>query len=116
MTDERDPQLQALFDAASRNTANDAFVTRVMADIDMARRRTVLGWLAFGILMAPVAWWLSAPITSLFDLVAQLLPERLVAVEEGWLAQLTAPANSAAGVAGLLIFAGWMFYRKILSR
>jgi len=115
MMDERDPGLLALFDSASRAHEDDAFVTRVMADINTLRRRSVIGWLVFGIIMAPVAWWLSTPITSVLDLASQLLPDSLIVVEEQWMAQLLAPVNGVSGVVGLTILVGWWFYRKIFG-
>ncbi len=115
MTDERDPGIQALFDSASRVGEDDAFIARAMAEIDGTRHRTVIGWIIFGVIMAPVAWWLSEPIMSTFDLAAQLLPDRLVAVEHDWAAQLLAPVNSVAGIMGLAFLGAWMAFRKISS-
>lgn len=115
MTDERDAGIQALFDSASRVGEDDAFIARAMAEIDGTRRRTVIGWIIFGVIMAPVAWWLSEPIMSTIDLAAQLLPDRLVTLERAWVAQFLAPVNSAGGVVGILFLAGWAFYRKLFS-
>ncbi len=115
MTDERDPRLQALFDSARQIELDDAFVERVMADVDRARRRTVIGWIVAGVLLLPIASWIYGPIMTTFDIAAQLLPGQLVSVEGDWMAQLLAPVNSAAGIAGLLFVAGWWFYRKIFA-
>ena len=113
MTDQRDPGLQALFDAAPAAPASDAFVRQVMADIDRLRRRTVVGWILAGVLLAPVAWWLTRPVISAFYLAAKLMPDSLFTIETAWLEQLLAPVNSVTGVAGLLFLAGWLFFRKI---
>ena len=60
MTNDRDPVLQALFDAAPRASANTEFVARVMADIDKQRQKTIFGWVAAAVLLVPVIWWFSA--------------------------------------------------------
>jgi hypothetical protein len=113
MTDDRDPGLQALFDAAPRASANHEFVARVMADIDRKRHRTIIGWAAAAMLLVPAIWWLSSPIVTMMNLVTRLMPTTLIEVESDLLAQLVAPVNSVAGVGGLLFLAAWMFYRKI---
>ena len=115
MTDARDPGLQAMFDSAREDTADEAFVTRVMADVEKSQRRTVISWVFAGLLLAPVAWWLSTPLLGAVDLATQLLPDTLIAVEEGLLAQLLAPVNSVAGAVGLAFLGAWVAYRKISS-
>lgn len=115
MTDERDPGLQAMFEAAREDTADEAFVARVMADVEKGQRRTVIGWVIAGLLLAPLAWWLSAPLLGAIDLASQLLPESLVVVEEQWLTQLLAPVNSVAGAVGLVFLVAWAAYKKISS-
>ncbi|NOR35922.1 MAG: hypothetical protein GQ577_04160 [Woeseiaceae bacterium] len=115
MTDARDPGLQAMFDTAREDTADEAFVARVMADVEKGQRRTVISWVFAGLLLAPVAWWLSTPLLGAVDLATQLLPDTLVAVEGQWLAQLFAPVNSVAGIAGLSFLVAWALYRKISS-
>ena len=115
MTDARDPGLQAMFDRARGDTANEAFVARVMADVEKGQSRTVISWVVAGLLLAPVAWWLSTPLLSAVDLATQLLPDTLIEVEEQWLAQLFAPVNSVAGIAGLSFLVVWALYRKISS-
>jgi hypothetical protein len=115
MTDERVPGLQAMFDAARKETADEAFVARVMAEVEKGQRRTVIGWIIAGLLLAPVAWWLSTPLIGMVELASQLLPDSLITVEEEWLAQLLAPVNSIAGVVGLAVLGAWLAYRKISS-
>lgn len=115
MTDEREPGLLALFESANKAGGDNAFVARVMADIEGTRRRTVIGWIVAGLLFTPLVWWLSGPVTDTLVVVGELLPDSLFTVEQELLAQLLAPVNSAAGIAGLLFLAGWLFYRKIFS-
>jgi len=115
MTDAPDTRLQAIFDAAREGTADETFVAQVMADIDKIQQRTVIGWVVGGLLLAPVAWWLSTPLLSVIDLASQLMPDSLIAVEEQWLAQILAPVNGVSGIVGLTFLAGWWFYRKIIG-
>ena len=114
MTDDRDPGLQALFDAAPRAAASREFVDRAMAGIDSQRHRIVFGWVAAAALALPVIWWLSGPVVTTLNLAARLMPQSLVEVEADWLGQVIAPVNSVTGVAGLLFLAVWLFYRKFI--
>ena len=86
-----------------------------MADVEKGQRRTVISWVFAGLLLAPVAWWLSTPLLSVIDLASQLMPDSLIAVEEQWLAQILAPVNGVSGIVGLTFLAGWWFYRKIIG-
>ena len=113
MTDDRNPGLQALFDAARPADADSALVERVMAEIERDRRRTVLGWVAAGLLLVPVGWWLSGPATRIVSLAAQLMPRSLIEVETAWLAALTAPINSVSFLVGMAFLVAWRFVWKL---
>ena len=115
MTDARDPGLQAMFDSAREDTADEAFVARVMGDVEKGQRRTIISWIVAGLLLAPVAWWLATPLLGAIGLATRLLPDTLITVEEGLLAQLLAPVNSVAGAVGLAFLGVWAAYRKIKS-
>ncbi len=115
MTDEKDPGLQALFEAAPVASQSDAFAEHVMAGIDRQRRRTVLGWALTGLALAPVTWWLSGPVVTTISLASRLMPDSIFEIESAWLDQLLAPVNSGAGVAGLLFIIAWWLFRKIRS-
>jgi len=115
MTDDRQSGLQALFDAARNELDDDAFVTQVMTQVDSLRHRTMLGWIVGGLVLILVGWWLSRPLIGAVNLATQMLPKSLVVVEEQWMAELLAPVNSIAGVAGLLFLGAWVAYRKIFS-
>ena len=114
MSDNRDPGLQALFDAAPRASANSEFSARVMADIDKQRHKTILGWAAAASLLLPVIWWFTGPVVATLNFAAQLMPDSIVDFESDLMGQIFAPVNSVAGVAGLLFLAGWIFYRKVV--
>ena len=115
MTDDRNPGLQALFDAARPTETDKAFVERVMAEIEKGRRRTVFGWIAAGVLLAPVAWWLTGPVMDIVRLATQLMPDSLIEVETTWLAQLAAPINSVGFIAGMVFLVAWRFFWKLRS-
>lgn len=115
MTDERDPGIQALFDAAPGATVSGEFVTRVMTGVDTQRRRTVMAWIVAAMLAIPVLYWLSGPVIGAVNLANRLMPEPLVTVEASWLAQLFAPLNSVAAVTGIVLLGLWWLYRKIFS-
>ncbi|MDJ0814314.1 MAG: hypothetical protein QNJ23_11335 [Woeseiaceae bacterium] len=113
MTDDRHPGLQALFDAARPPDANSMLVEKVMAKIEQDRRRTMLGWIVAGVVLIPIAWWLSAPVVQIVGLAAQLMPSSLIEVETTWLAQITAPINSVSFVVGMTFLVAWRFFWKL---
>lgn len=115
MTDDRNPGLQALFDEARPADTDGAFVERVMTEIERDRRRTMLGWLLAGLLLVPLAWWLTDPIIGVMNLTAELLPDSLIEIETTWLAALAAPINSIAGIAGLAFLLAWRLFWKLRS-
>lgn len=112
MKDQRDPVLQALFDAAPRASAGADFVAGVMRDIDRQRRRALIGWLALALALVPVGWWLSAPVIGTLEIAARLMPDSLIDIETAWLDQLLAPVNSVTGILGLLFLFVWVVVRK----
>ena len=108
MTDEKDPGLRALFDAAPRATGNDAFVAGVMRQIDRQRQRTVLAWIIAGLAMLPISCGVSGPVIKIAELASRLMPDSLIHVETAWLEQMVAPINSVTGVLGLVfLLVGW---------
>jgi hypothetical protein len=113
MTYDSDPVLQALFDAAPRATADDAFVSHVMRQIDRQRQRTVFAWIIAGVAMLPIGWWLSGPIVKSIELAARLMPDSLISIETVWLEHMLAPVNSVTGVVGLVFLFVWWLVRKV---
>ena len=109
MTDDRHPGLQALFDAARPPDANSMLVEKVMAKIEQDRRRTMLGWIVAGVVLIPIAWWLSAPVVQ----IAGGAEVWGVEVETTWLAQITAPINSVSFVVGMTFLVAWRFFWKL---
>ncbi len=115
MTDERDPTLQKLFDVASQDMSDTAFVDEVMLRIDKLRRRVVIVWAAAGLLLLPVGWLLAAPLQDTVLLLSQILPKSLVELDEGLAAQMFAPINSFSAIAAVAILGSRVLYKKVFS-
>ena len=115
MSEQRDPQLEALFDAAREDLQNDAFVASVMADVERRKRRAVLTRLIIAVGLVPVAWIVVGPIVSTVNLVSEALPVSLVELNNEWLRQLLAPVNSIAGVVALAMVLALKLYRRITA-
>lgn len=117
MTNERDPRLEALFDAAREELAGKEFAADVMARIGHLRRRTLMGWAAAAVLLLAGAWLVSGPVTSAVSLITRLLPQSLVEIEasDQLFGQLLAPINSVAAVVALGMFVLRFAYKKIFG-
>ena len=117
MTDERDSRLEALFDAAREELSGENFAAAVMARVDHLRRRTLIGWATFAVVLLAGAWLLSGPLIGAVGLVTQLMPQSLVEMEVGnqLFAQMLAPINSVAGAVALGAFVLWIAYKKIFG-
>lgn len=115
MSNERDPRLEALFDAAREEPPGEDFAADVMTRIGRLRRQTLTGWAAIVIVLLAGAWLLSGPVTNAVSLVTQLLPQSLVEIDAGnqLLAQLLAPINSVAAVVALALFVLCFAYKKM---
>ena len=117
MTDERDPRLEALFDAAREELSGEQFGAGVMARIDRSRRRALTGWAAVAVVLLAGTWLLSGPLTGAVSVLIQLLPQTLVEIDAGdvLVAQLLAPINSVAAAVAFAFLALRLAYRKIFG-
>jgi len=115
MTDERDLTLQTLFDVANQEMSDTAFVDEVMLRIDKLRRRAIIGWTVAGLLLLPVGWLVAAPLQDSILLLSQILPNSLVEVDEGLIAQVFAPINSFSAIAAVAILGTRALYKKIFA-
>ena len=115
MTIDRDPALENLFDVARQEILGETFTHQVMSQIDMQRRRTVIGWTCVGLVLAICAWLLAKPIVDLVVLTTQILPRSVIELDGRWPAQLLTPVNSIASLVALGFLGLRMFYRKIFS-
>lgn len=115
MSNDYDPQLQALFSRAQRTFDRDAFTRRVLDRIDQDRHRTMMVWLVFGIVGVVVFALLAKPVFAAFAMATQLLPVSLVEIETEWLRQLVSPINSVAAAIALGALGIYRFFRRFLG-
>ena len=112
MTDERDPQLEALFVQAETELADDGYVDKVMDRLRRQRRNSLIGRFAAVGLLVVLELLLSAPLQNSAAAIAEALSTSLVSVEDRWLAFALAPINSVAGVLGMLLVGMHFLYRR----
>lgn len=114
MSNEYDPQLQALFDTARQSFDREAFTRRIVERIDQERHRTIVVWSVFGLFGIVVFALLAKPVFAAFAMATQLLPVSLIEIETGWLRQLLSPINSVAAVIALGVLGICRFFRRLL--
>lgn len=115
MSNDNDPQLQALFMQAQQAFDRDAFTRGVLERIDRERRRTMMIWSVFGIVAVGVLVLLAKPVLAALTMATQLLPVSLVDIETEWLRQLASPINSIAAAIALGILGVCRFFRRFLG-
>ena len=113
MTIDRDPQIMSLFQSAEEDFPDEVFTSRVMSAVDNRRRRSIVGWVISGIVLASCAWLLVLILQDAVFLLTQILPETLVDVDNRWVAQLLAPINSVSGLIGLGALGLWVAFRRL---
>lgn len=115
MTEERDPELQALFSQAETELEGEAFAEKVRADIATARRRTKHNRkiLILGGLLA--LWALAALTGDITALAARGLSAPLMPVDNPTVAVIAAPLNSMGAALALGFLALWLA-RRALTR
>jgi hypothetical protein len=114
MTEERDPRLESLFDAADQPLADDAFTSAVEAGVKAHRRRILFGRLAIAALLVCVELLLDSPLQDSLGTATDALVTSLVPVRHEWLAFIVAPINSIAGLLGMLLLGLHFVYRKMV--
>lgn len=113
MTKDRDPKLASLFQSAEEEFSDDTFTSRVMSAVENRRRRSIIGWVISGLLLACCAWLLVLILQDIIFLLAQILPETIVDLENRWIARFLAPVNSASGLLGVAALSLWLAFRKL---
>ena len=118
MTDERDPAIQNLFDAARQDARDDAFVAEVMVRVNAQRRHTLYAWGAMATILLVVVALLAGPVTGAVGLLTRLMPQPLVEVDIGnaLVNQVLAPLNSVSAVVGLGLLMLIFMLRKLFGR
>ena len=115
MNDELNPDLLAMFEAASKEPLDDGFVDALMTRIDRERRRGLLVWLVAAALVAVVVWLLAGPVTATLEMVGQVLPTSLINIETAWMRQLLSPINSVAAALAIGVLLIRRFWRRIFG-
>ena len=112
---ERDPLLQQLFELANRDLGGEAFIARIMSEIDALRRRAIIAWVAAGLVLVVAAWLLTPTMVAAVGLLSQALPQSLVEVDapSALVGQVFSPLNSVAAVVAITLLVIVYVYRKI---
>jgi len=113
VTTDRDPQLASLFQSAEEKFPDEAFTSRVMSAVESRRRRSIIGWVISGLVLASCAWFLVLVLQDAVFLLTQFLPATIIDMDNRWTAQLLAPVNSVSGLFGLGALALWAAFRKL---
>lgn len=113
MTIDQDPQLASLFENAEEEFSDEIFTTRVMSAVDNRRRRSIIGWVLSGLVLASCAWFLVLILQDAVLMLAQILPDTIIDMDNGLAAQLLAPVNSVSGLIGLGALALWAAFKKL---
>lgn len=113
MNTDHDPRLERLFAAAREDFSGDAFIARVMSEIDRMRRRATVTWTVVGVLLVALASLLTPSLTAAVTLLTQVLPVSLVDIDNRVVAEVFAPVNSIAGIAGLTFLLLLVAIRKL---
>ena len=114
MTDERDPQLEALFADAQIETPNGAFADKVMEDVAHRRRNLLFTRAMIVLAIIALEVLLNAPIQGAIGSFIDVIGRPIIDLDDGWLAMALAPVNSAAGIVGALLLGLHFLYRKVL--
>lgn len=120
MTDERDPTLQTLFEAAQQDLAGEAFTSQVMSQTVKRNYRAVMGWICVGLVVAPCAWLVATPLQDAVHLLTQRLSPllsvvSLIDLDDHWPTQILTPVNNIASLIALGVIGLRLAYRKVVS-
>ena len=116
MTDDRNPELQALFADTEEDLQAVEFTSEVMTGIEGLKRRRLILLTGLGLVAILALWFLATPLQDAVLLLATAFGTPLVNLGNPLFDQMLLPVNNAAsiGVLGLL-FVG-KIYRKLFHR
>ena len=112
MTDDRDPELQALFASAEEDLPGEAFAAGVMAGTRRVNRWKILVRVAAALAVIVCAWIVYLPAQDAVSLMMHGLTAPLIAVQNPLISQLLLPLNSAAFPIAL----AWLVLRRVRRR
>ena len=113
MTEERDPDIQALFAQAEEPLEDTAFSETAAARVAALQRRARLRRWAFAIVLLLVLLFAAPPLQAIATGLAGLLALPIVRVDNPLLAQLLLPVNNSAFILALLLLC-WRAFRARL--
>ena len=113
MTTDRDPQIASLFREAEEEFPDEVFTSRVMSAVDNRRRRSIIGWVVSGLVLASCAWFVVLILQDAVFLLTQILPTTIVDMDNGLIARFLSPVNSVSGLVGLGALVLWAAFRKL---
>ena len=112
MTEERDPQLEALFMQAEQELPDDGYVDGVMDRLRRHRRNSFIGSFTAIALLVLLEVLLSSPLQNSAAAITGALSTSLIDIEGEWLAFALAPLNSVAGLLGMILIWLHFLYRR----
>tara|TARA_R110002110_G_scaffold249467_5_gene465689 strand:- start:140 stop:478 length:339 start_codon:yes stop_codon:yes gene_type:complete len=112
MTEDRDPQLQALFAAAEEELDGGRFIARTWERISHTRAWQPGRGAALAVILCVAL--LSLLLPGLFDAANRALMTQMVPLD-GPAAGFLFPLNSLAGLAALSFLAVWFIYRRMFG-
>jgi uncharacterized membrane protein len=110
-----DPNIKALFKKAEQSFDPDAFLPKVMAQINRERRRSIVVWAIVAVAAVTGFLFLATPVVTAASMATELLPVSLVEIETDWLRLLLAPINSVAAAVAIGVLLLRKFFRRISS-
>jgi hypothetical protein len=111
MNDEREPSLQAAFANATRELAEDPFLTRTMQRTDTLTRRRVVRRIGIALLLGLLAM----PLQDFALAVTPVLAQSLIDLDAGLATQLLAPVNSVAGLLSMVLLTLRAAHRRLFA-
>lgn len=114
MTDERDPQLEALFAAAEEDLADDAFVRTITEQLSGRRRRLFAGRIAVLLLIVALEVALESPLQQSMGVVTELLGTPVFSIRGDWLEFALGPINTVAGLVGTVLVMLHLLIRRVV--
>ena len=110
-TEDRDPQLQALFAQAYAEPAAQPFTEQVLRETDGLRRRALIRRIGLAVLLMLIA----IPLEDFALEFAQLLIVSLVEVDNQLVGELLAPINSVGGALSLTLLGIRAAHKKLFT-
>ncbi len=114
MTDEFDPTLEALFEAAEQDLADDAFIERVSAQRSGRRRRLLAGRVGLVLAIVALEFVLQSPLQQSLGIVSELLGTPVFAIRGEWLEFAFGPINTVAGIVGTVLVSLHLLIRRLV--